>query len=168
MPEPGNPSHARGLLVAVLTLSLLAASYAMASSPRPPRPRPRPLTRQRPLTALLKAAAYPNAEPLIVVLTMQQLAAAHREWDGYEYFGRLADAQPQRRVLLRAMQAVMQVRVAGDVPLLQRAAWVKDAIRKLDDGAAADPVIGRFTRGLVLAELPARFDRARLACHGFG
>src|ERR1044071_10056024 len=121
---------------------------------------PPPVTQQRPLTALLEAAAYPNSQPVVVLVAMGQLTASHREWQGYEYFGRLAVEQPQRRALFRAVQGVMQARVAGDVSLLQRVAWVDDAIGKLDEGARAVPVLGRFLRGLVLAELPPRFGKA--------
>jgi glyoxylase-like metal-dependent hydrolase (beta-lactamase superfamily II) len=146
----------------VVVAPLLVAACAVSPSLRPP-PSPPPLTQQRPLTALLEAAAYPNSQTLVVLVTMQQLTAAHREWEGYAYFGRLATEQPPRRGLFHAMQAVMQARVAGDVPLIQRVAWVEDAIGKLDEGAAADPVIGRFIRGVAFAELPARFGKARQA-----
>ena len=40
---------------------------------------------------------------------------------------------------------------------------MEDAIRKLDAAAAADPGSGRLARGLVFAELPARFEKARTA-----
>jgi glyoxylase-like metal-dependent hydrolase (beta-lactamase superfamily II) len=40
---------------------------------------------------------------------------------------------------------------------------VKDAIGKLDDGVAAEPVLGRFARGLVFAELPPRFGKTQMA-----
>jgi glyoxylase-like metal-dependent hydrolase (beta-lactamase superfamily II) len=95
--------------------------------------------------------------------TMQQLQATHQEWQGYAFFGQLAEQQPNRRTFFRSLQAIMQVRVAKDVPLLRRAAWVEDAIRKLDEGAAADPKLGRLARGLVFANLPPRFDKARIA-----
>jgi glyoxylase-like metal-dependent hydrolase (beta-lactamase superfamily II) len=140
------------------TLSSLLASCG--SAPPPARP---PVTQQRPLAALLEAAAYPSSDTVVVLATMQQLVAAHREWEGYQYFGRLAVEQPARAALFRSLQATMQARVARDVPLLHRIAWVEDAVRKLDEGAAADPVLGRFARGLVLAELPARFGKARQA-----
>ena len=94
---------------------------------------------------------------------MQQLLARHREWEGYEYFGRLAVEQPARAPLFRALQGTMQARVANEVPLLKRVAWVDDAIRKLDEGVAADPVLGRFARGLVFADFPPRFGKARPA-----
>ena len=133
---------------------------ACASAPPPPKP---PLTQQRPLGALLEAAAYPNSDTLLVLVTMQQLIATHREWEGYAYFGRLAEEQPNRRALFASLQATMQARVAREVPLLRRVAWVDDAIRKLDEGAAADPQLGRLARGLVFAELPPRFGKARQA-----
>jgi glyoxylase-like metal-dependent hydrolase (beta-lactamase superfamily II) len=155
------PGRRRAALPAAAPLLLLAAC-AVSPSFRPPPTSP-PVSQQRPLSALLEVAAYPNSVTPVVLVTMQQLTASHREWQGYEYFGRLAVEQPQRRALFRAMQAVMQTRVAGDVPLLQRVAWVEDAIRKLDEGAAADPALGRFARGLVLAQLPERFGKARQA-----
>jgi glyoxylase-like metal-dependent hydrolase (beta-lactamase superfamily II) len=145
-------------LAAALAVTSLAVSCA--SSPPPAK---HPMTQQRPLASLLDAAAYPNSDTVVILTTMQQLLASHREWEGYEYFGRLAVEQPARATLFRALQATMQARVAKDVFLLKRVAWVEDAIRKLDEGAATDPVLGRFTRGLVLAELPARFDKARAA-----
>jgi glyoxylase-like metal-dependent hydrolase (beta-lactamase superfamily II) len=139
--------------------SLLVSSCASV----PPQSRKPPLTAQRPLSSLLEVSAYPNADARVLLATMQLLMAAHREWDGYRYFGQLAEQQPQRRTQLLAMQATMQARVAQDVPLLRRIAWVEDAIAKLDAGAAADPRLGRLGRGLVFAELPPRFGKTRQA-----
>ena len=148
-----HPSPRRAALAA--TCSLLLTSCAAT----PPAQKP-PATQQRPLSALMKASAYPNSDTLLVLLTMQQLMATHREWEGYQYFGRLSEEQPNRRAFYRSLQATMQARVAGDVPLLRRVAWVEDAIRKLDEGVAADPALGRLARGLVFADLPARFHKA--------
>ncbi len=108
-------------------------------------------------------AANPNSDTVLILLTMQQLTATHHEWDGYEYFGRLAQEQPKRRALFRALQATMQARVAGDVPVFRRVAWVvEDVIGKLDEGVAAEPKLGRLARGLVFADLPPRFGKAPL------
>ncbi len=126
-------------------------------------PRKEPLTQQRPLSALLQAAGYPNSDTLLVLVAMQQLVAAHREWEGYQYFGRLAEEQPNRAVLFNTLQGAMQARVANDVPLLRRVTWVNDAIHKLDEGAAIEPILGRLARGLVFAELPPRFAKAHQA-----
>ncbi len=134
---------------------IVLSSLGILSCGRVPPARKAPLTEQRPLEALLTLAAYPNSDTLLVLVTMQQLIATHREWDGYEYFGRLGEEQP--------LQAAMQARVAGDVPLLRRVAWVEDAIHKLDEGAAADPLLGRLARGLVFSELPVRFAKAHQA-----
>jgi glyoxylase-like metal-dependent hydrolase (beta-lactamase superfamily II) len=128
-----------------------------------PPARPAPVAQPRPLAGLLEAATYPNADPLLLLTAMQQLTATHQEWQGYALFGRLAEEQPNRRAFFRSLQAIMQARVAGDVPLLRRIAWVDDAVRKLDEGAAADPKLGRLARGLVFADLPPRFGKARQA-----
>jgi glyoxylase-like metal-dependent hydrolase (beta-lactamase superfamily II) len=122
-----------------------------------------PVGQLRPLDALLEVAAYPNADTVVVLSTLQQLIAAHREWQGYDFFGRLAREQPDRRVFLLGLQAVLQARVASQVPLLKRVAWVEDAIGKLDRAAAADPLLGRYARGSVFAELPERFGKTRAA-----
>jgi glyoxylase-like metal-dependent hydrolase (beta-lactamase superfamily II) len=140
-----------------------ACSLLLASCAATPPAQKTPVTQQRPLSGLLKASAYPNSDTLLILLTMQQLMATHREWEGYQYFGRLSEEQPTRRALFRALQATMQARVASDVPLLRRVAWVEDAIRKLDEGVAADPALGRLARGLVFADLPSRFHKASQA-----
>ena len=57
----------------------------------------------------------------------------------------------------------MQASSAAEIPLLRRAAWVEEGVVKLDRGADADPVVGRFVRGLVLADLPERFGKAKQA-----
>src|SRR5512133_3385123 len=144
------------------TLGVLAALLLASCAAVPPPPRPA-FTQQRPLSSLLRATAYPNADTLVVLVTMQQLLASHREWEGYQYFGRLAEEQPNRRALFRSLQASMQARVANDVPLLRRVGWVEDAIRKLDEGAAVEPALGRLARGLVFADLPPRFGKAHQA-----
>jgi glyoxylase-like metal-dependent hydrolase (beta-lactamase superfamily II) len=141
----------------------LAVSSLLAGCASVPPPAKAAMTQQRPLASLLEAAAYPNSETVVVLTTMQQLLASHREWEGYQYFGRLAVEQPARAPLFRSLQATMQARVANQVPLLRRIAWVEDAIRKMDEGVAADPVLGRFARGLVFAELPPRFGKAQAA-----
>ena len=152
-----NHSSARRAALAASCLLLLASCRGVPPAQKPP------LTQQRPLSALLTASAYPNSDTLLVLVTMQQLMATHREWDGYRYFGRLSEEQPNRRALFRALQATMQARVANDVPLLRRVAWVDDAIRKLDEGVAAEPALGRLARGLVFADLPSRFHKASQA-----
>src|SRR5260370_496095 len=143
------------------SLGLLGAAWAISCA----EVRPPSLTQHRELESLLEVAAYPNADTTVVLIAMQQLMATHQEWQGYEYFGRLAQEQPARRAFFRSLQAVMQARVANDVSLFRRVAWVEDAISKLDEGAAAGPLLGRLARGLFFAELPKRFGTARQAVH---
>jgi glyoxylase-like metal-dependent hydrolase (beta-lactamase superfamily II) len=150
--RPRSYKAALALLLASLTFTACGTSA-----------RELPAAQPRPLEALLDVAAYPNAETVVVLSTLQQLMASHREWQGYEFFGRLAREQPDRRVFFLGLQAVMQARVAREVPLLKRIAWVNDAIGKLDAAAAADPLLGRYARGSVFAELPERFGKTRVA-----
>ena len=152
-----NHSGARRAALAI------TSSLALASCAQVPPPAKAPFTQQRPLTSFLTAAAYPNSDTLVVLVAMQQLMASHREWEGYQYFGRLAEEQPNRRALFRALQGTMQARVANDVPLLRRVAWVHEAIAKLDEGVGAEPMLGRLARGLVFADLPPRFGKATQA-----
>src|SRR5580698_4034579 len=139
--------------------TLVACVLGCGSLPRPATP----YTQQRDIDSLEVAVAWPNSPPMLAIIAMGQFMAAHRELDGAAYFGRLAGEQPSRAALLGALEAVMQVRVAGDVPLLHRVHWVETAIEKLDVAVAADPLSGRLLRGLVLAQLPPRFGKARAA-----
>jgi len=126
-------------------------------------PRPQPaLVQNREVEAFAQAAAWPNAEVMIAIVAAQEFIAARHERDGYEYFQRLAREQPGRPVLL-SLEGLLQARAAGEIPLLRRVAWVEEAIGKLDRGAQADPIAGRLLRGLVFAELPDRFGKARQA-----
>jgi glyoxylase-like metal-dependent hydrolase (beta-lactamase superfamily II) len=147
---------------ATLPLALLLSSLAFTACGTTSA-KELPTAQPRPLEALLDVAAYPNADTIVVLSTLQQLLASHREWQGYEFFGRLAREQPDRRVFFLGLQAVLQARVARQVPLLKRVAWVEDAIGKLDAAAAADPLLGRYARGSVFAELPERFGKTRVA-----
>src|SRR5206468_9634276 len=96
--------HSRASRVAIAFLALLPA----ASCSRVPPSQKAPLTQQRPLAGLLQTAAYPNSDVVLVLATMQQFTASHREWEGYEYFGRLAQEQRPRAAFFRSLQAVMQ------------------------------------------------------------
>ena len=154
----GHERPRAGAWALALSLTSLAFSACATTSAKEPA-----VAQLRPLDALLDVAAYPNAETVVVLSTLQQLLAAHREWQGYDFFGRLAREQPDRQVFFLGLQAVLQARVASQVPLLKRVAWVEEAIAKLDRAAAADPLLGRYARGSVFAELPERFGKTRIA-----
>jgi glyoxylase-like metal-dependent hydrolase (beta-lactamase superfamily II) len=143
------------IMVRAFALACMVAALSCGSTPTQ-RP---PLTSNHTLDSLEKLAAFPNAEKVVVLAAMQEFMASHREWEGYAYFGKLAREQPSQAAFFGSLQAAMQARVAEDVPLLKRVAWVEDAIAKLDAGAAADPLLGRFGRGVVFAALPERFGK---------
>jgi len=142
----------------VALLGIVLSGTACSSVPRPPPA----LVQNREVEAFAQAAAWPNAEPLVAIVAAQEFIAARHERDGYEYFQRLAREQPGRPVL-SSLEGLLQARAAGEIPLLRRVAWVEEAIGKLDRGAQADPIAGRLLRGLVFAELPDRFGKARQA-----
>src|SRR5436190_3374712 len=100
----------QGEPMATLNRFVLPLLLASACGAVPPPLKP-PVTQQRPLAALLEASAYPNSSTVLILTTLQQILALHREWDGYQYFGRLAEEQPARRALFRALQGTMQARV---------------------------------------------------------
>lgn len=145
-----------GRFAALLLIALFGA--ACASVPRPPPQ----LAQNREVEAFAAAAAWPNSETTVAIIAAQQFIAARHERDGYEYFQRLAREQPDRPILI-SVEGLLQARSAGEIPLLSRVAWVEEAIGKLDRGAEAEPVAGRLLRGLVFADLPERFAKAKQA-----
>src|SRR5580658_6061363 len=106
-----HPSRARRLWTLVASFLLWLAASACSGAHAP-------LTQHRELEALMQVAAYPNSETVTVLIAMQQFLATHREWEGFEFFGRLATEQPARRTFFRTLLGVMQARVANDVFLL--------------------------------------------------
>jgi glyoxylase-like metal-dependent hydrolase (beta-lactamase superfamily II) len=120
------------------------------------------LTPDRMLEALKAAGRWPApAIPLILTLTGQYLAAG-RDEEAFAYFRERAAAEPDQAIFL-ALEGMFQARMAGQVFLLRRVAWVKEATAKLDRAAATGHPVARYLRGVALAELPARFGRADAA-----
>ncbi len=140
----------------LLPIILIAA--ACAGVPRPPPQ----LAQNREVEAFAAAAAWPNSESAVAIIAAQQFIAARHERDGYEYFQRLAREQPDRPILI-SIEGLLQASSAREIPLLSRVAWVEEAIGKLDRGAEAEPIAGRLLRGLVFADLPDRFAKAKQA-----
>ena len=138
--------------------TILLCGAACSSVPRPPPQ----LAQDRDVEAFAAAAAWPNSETAVAIIAAQEFIAARHERDGYEYFQRLAREQPGRPIFL-SLEGLLQARAAPEIPLLRRVAWVEEAIGKLDRGAEGDPVAGRFLRGLVFADLPGRFAKAKQA-----
>jgi glyoxylase-like metal-dependent hydrolase (beta-lactamase superfamily II) len=130
---------------------LMAGSGGRAAEP--------PLMRDVELEALQEAVRWPDPDPRTTVTLVGRFLAARRDQEAYAYFRERAQSAPDRPIFL-ALEGFFQARVADDVFLLRRVAWVNDAVAKLDRAVALEPGLPRFFRGLVLAELPARFGKA--------
>jgi glyoxylase-like metal-dependent hydrolase (beta-lactamase superfamily II) len=122
----------------------------------------RPLMRDPELEALQEAVRWPDPDTQTIVTLAGRFIAARRDQEAYAYFEERAKAVPEKPLFL-ALQGFFQARVAGDVFLLRRIGWVNDAVAKLDRAVEREPGLPRYFRGLVLAELPARFGKADAA-----
>lgn len=141
--------------IPIITLALVVAAAGCA------RPRvPPPLTRNRQLESLERAVSWPHPSNRVVVTLAGEYLATHREREGFTYFDERARKDPDQTVFL-ALSGLFQARLAPEVPLLERAAWVEAAAAKLDRAAAGGRGLERAFRGLVFAGLPERFGRAR-------
>jgi glyoxylase-like metal-dependent hydrolase (beta-lactamase superfamily II) len=143
-------------IVVLLLLAIGCGPYAPARGPVPPA-----LTRNLQLESLETAVRWPAPSVPVVMQLAGQYLAVHREEEGYRYFRERAAAVPDRPLFL-ALTGLFQARMADRVPLLRRIAWINEASRRLDEAAARDG-LSRYLRGLVYAELPARFGKAKVA-----
>jgi len=122
----------------------------------------RPLMRDLELEALQEAVRWPSPDVGAVLALTGRFVAARRDAEAYAYFRERAQNAPKRSLFL-ALEGFFQARMSGDVFLLRRTGWVNDALGKLDQAVAREPGLPRYFRGLVLAELPARFGKATAA-----
>ncbi len=145
----------RSAALAVLALALAVVAAGCA------RPRvPSPITRNRQLESLEQAVRWPEPTAAVVMTLVNEYATTHREREGFTYFEERARTSPQRTLFL-ALGGLFQARLAPEVPLLERSAWVEAAAAKLDRAAAAGGGLERYLRGVVFCELPERFGRTR-------
>jgi glyoxylase-like metal-dependent hydrolase (beta-lactamase superfamily II) len=151
-----SPSRRHLPPILALLLAISLASCSIFAPPRPPQPAP--LTRNRGLESLEAAVRWPDPTPTTVILLAGAYLAGNRDRAGYTYFDDRARQVPSQPLFL-AFAGMFQARLAPEIPLLDRVAWVEDAIAKLDRAAAHGGVATVF-RGFVFAELPPRFARA--------
>jgi glyoxylase-like metal-dependent hydrolase (beta-lactamase superfamily II) len=144
------------LLACVVVIGGLLAPVAFSGTGRTP------LLRDLELEALQEAVRWPNAAVPTVVALTGRFIAAQRDQEAFNFFQERAKSQPNRPLFV-ALEGFFQARVAGDVSLFRRVAWVNDALGKLDKAAGAEAGLPRYFRGLVLAELPPRFAKAEAA-----
>jgi glyoxylase-like metal-dependent hydrolase (beta-lactamase superfamily II) len=114
------------------------------------------------LEALQEAVRWPAPDTQTIVTLAGRFIAARRDHEAHAYFAERAKVAPDRPLFL-ALEGFFQARLAGDIFLLRRIGWVNDAVAKLDRAVEREPGISRYFRGLVLAELPARFGKAQAA-----
>src|SRR5262245_10841671 len=122
----------------------------------------RPIVRDLELEALQEAVRWPNAQVPAILTLVGRFIAGHRDQEAYAYFQERAKERADQPLFL-ALAGFFQARIAGQVPLLRRTAWVNDAVAKLDGAVARDPGLSRYFRGLVLAELPKSFKKTEAA-----
>jgi glyoxylase-like metal-dependent hydrolase (beta-lactamase superfamily II) len=121
-----------------------------------------PVTRNVALEALQEAVRWPNPTPQTVLTLAGQFMASRRDHEGYAFFQERAASQPDQPLWL-ALEGLFQARLAGQVPVLQRTAWVDEARAKLDRAVSQASGLTRYFRGTVLAQLPAEFGQAEAA-----
>src|SRR5271155_1717150 len=139
-------------LAALTVLVAFTGGCARASNPPPP------LTRDRQRESLEKAVRWKDPSPPVVLQLAGDYLATGREREGYVYF-EARERETSKSPLFTALTGLLQARMASEVPLLERVAWVESAIARLDR-AAASGGLPRYLRGIVFADLPARFHRA--------
>ena len=140
-------------LVLVLTAAALSMARGMSSAAE------QPLTPDLELEALREAVRWPDPDVSTILALTIRFIAAGQDREAHAYFADRARQVPAEPLFL-ALEGFFQARTANGVFLLRRAAWVNDAVAKLDRAVAQQPGLPRYFRGLVLAELPARFGKA--------
>jgi glyoxylase-like metal-dependent hydrolase (beta-lactamase superfamily II) len=133
-----------------------------SEAPGPPAGTESSLGANRTLEALKEAVRWPTPSIAAIVSLTGQYLAAGRDEEAYGYFRERAATAPDHPVF-GALEGTFQIRMAGQVFLLRRVAWVKDGMAKLDRAADSGHPVARYLRGVTLAELPARFGCAERA-----
>lgn len=121
-----------------------------------------PITRNFELEALHEAVRWPNPAPQAVVALAGEFIVNQRDQEGYAYFQERAKTQPVQPLFL-VLEGLFQARLADEVAVFRRVTWVNEAIAKLDRAVSQAPGLTQYFRGLVLAQLPARFGKAEAA-----
>lgn len=123
---------------------------------------PGPITRNLELEALLEAVRWPNAAPQTVLALVSQLLTARRDQDGWDTFRALAVAHPELP-LFAGLAGFFQARLTTQRPAQERAAWLGEAISRLNGAVEQAPGLTTYFRGLAMAALPAELGWAETA-----
>lgn len=148
---------------------LAALSFGMAVAVAVAEPASDPPRAPRPELDYLKAVNMqgPPRDPQMLFLLMADYANANRHREGAEFLearwkafdSRLSD--PQRSLYLTAI-AALRAGAAGQIPLLNRAGWVRDTVAMLDRAeklSGGDVFVVRWMSGVVRSQLPGRFHQ---------
>jgi len=147
-------SHAKWATGTALLAAVVVSMNGCAGISSPPPQ----LTRDRQRESLEKAVRWKDPSPRVVLQLAGDYLATGREREGYAYFEAREREAPETP-LFTALTGLFQARMASQVPLLERVAWVENATALLDRAAAAGG-LERYLRGIVFADLTARFHRA--------
>ncbi|HZV64795.1 MAG TPA: MBL fold metallo-hydrolase [Telluria sp.] len=119
---------------------------------------------QRPELAYLKQvnAWRVPSDPQLVFLLMAQFANAGRQGEGIEYFKQLRarfakDPNAASQVWYLMAEAALRAGHAGDINLLSRVGYVREAVQMLDQAkrlAGSEAFMPRWMSGVVRAQLP--------------
>src|SRR3954468_16451456 len=123
-----HPLRRQTMKWTVLILMLIAVGCAQAGPPPP-------VTRDHEVESLERAVTWPNASPRAIMLLANGYLARNRMRDGYDTFLARAQASPEQPLFL-ALTGLFQARLAGQIPLFKRIAWVDEATVRLDRAAA--------------------------------
>jgi len=144
-------SHAKWATGTALLAAVVVSMNGCAGISSPPPQ----LTRDRQRESLEKAVRWKDPSPRVVLQLAGDYLATGREREGYAYFEAREREAPETP-LFTALTGLFQARMASQVPLLERVAWVENATALLDRAAAAGG-LERYLRGIVFADLPGTF-----------
>lgn len=144
--------------------SLLTAGLALVgpSCDQAAAPAPGPIQVDSELSALERAAQWPNPSISTIISLQTIYTAKGQDRRGYEFFSSLHREHPDDPVFL-AFTGVFGARSAQQEPLLDRVDWVQESIARLDEAVVLDDTLPRFLRAVTLARLPDRFEVADYA-----
>ena len=123
---------------------------------------PAPISRNLELEAHLEAVRWPNATLQTVLNLVGQLLTARRDQAGWDTFREPPASRPEQP-LFAALAGFFQARLVAQQPARERAAWLSDAIARLNGAVEQAPGLTTYFRGLALAALPPEMGLATVA-----
>ncbi|MEM7448912.1 MAG: MBL fold metallo-hydrolase [Myxococcota bacterium] len=120
--------------------------------------------------------ADPAGEPRLLFLLLGHYGATGRQREGLAFFEAVLNhagsdssssrLDPSTRALYLSVIGALRVQMASEIRLLRRVTWVNRGLAELDEAVESTDgalYVVRWLRGVILAQLPPRFDRAKQA-----